>query len=240
MPPVKPYRQIAIVECGEPLVNIPADEFARLNPHPYVALGAPYGEASPWQVRRGVLDALRTAQRHLRTQHPHLGFLLFDAYRPNQVQHFMVERELTIQAQAAGLDPHSLSAAQRDRLLTEKVYRLFAIPSDDPRTPPPHSTGAAIDLTLCDDTGREIDMGSPVDENSERSLPDYFAAAPDEAGRKAHANRCLLNDVLTAVGFVRNPSEWWHFSMGDQLAVWTRHGLETIQVARYGSAELLL
>jgi D-alanyl-D-alanine dipeptidase len=221
------------------LVTIPADEFARLTPHPYIALGAPYGEASPWQVRRGVLDALRAAQRQLRQTRPDLGFLLFDAYRPNQVQHFMVEWELTIQAEAAGFDANALSAEQRDRLLTEKVYRLFAIPSDDPRTPPPHSTGAAIDLTLCDDTGREIDMGSPVDENSERSLPDHFAAAQYTAGRQAHANRSLLNDVLTAAGFVRNPSEWWHFSIGDQLAVGTHHGLETIQVARYGNVRFM-
>lgn len=237
MPPVKPYRQILIEECGEALVTIPDGEFARLDPHPYVALGAPYGPHSPWRVRAGILDALRRAQQALRAMRPGWGFLLFDAYRPNAVQSFMVERELTIQAKLAGFDPAALTAAQRDDLLTRKVFRLFAIPSEDPATPPPHSTGAAIDLTLIDEAGREVDMGSPLDENSERSMPDFFAAATDEAGRAAHARRGLLRDAMAAAGFERNPSEWWHFSQGDQLAVWTRHGLGTPHKARYGMAD---
>lgn len=44
---MKPYRQVAIVECGEPLVPLPAEVFALVQPHPYVELGAPYGDKSP-------------------------------------------------------------------------------------------------------------------------------------------------------------------------------------------------
>ena len=39
---MKPYQQIAIDECGEPLVPIPAEHFAFEIPHPYQKLGAPY------------------------------------------------------------------------------------------------------------------------------------------------------------------------------------------------------
>ncbi|GAB3977862.1 hypothetical protein GCM10029978_068930 [Actinoallomurus acanthiterrae] len=32
----------------------------------------------------------------------------------------------------------------------------------------------------------------------------------------ARANRDLLADVMTAVGFVNYPTEWWHWSFGDR------------------------
>jgi D-alanyl-D-alanine dipeptidase len=30
----------------------------------------------------------------------------------------------------------------------------------------------------------------------------------------------LLNQVMTHSGFQRHPTEWWHFSYGDQLWAW--------------------
>jgi D-alanyl-D-alanine dipeptidase len=90
------------------------------------------------------------------------------------------------------------------------------VPSEDPATPPPHSTGGAVDVTLVDARGDVVDMGSPFDEPTERSYPEHFAAAVDEAGRAAHAHRRLLYEVLHGAGFVRHPREWWHFSYGDQ------------------------
>jgi D-alanyl-D-alanine dipeptidase len=48
----KTRHEIRIEECGEPLVAIPDDgTFVFANPHPYVALGAPYGNVSPFAVR---------------------------------------------------------------------------------------------------------------------------------------------------------------------------------------------
>jgi D-alanyl-D-alanine dipeptidase len=237
MPPLKPYSLMPIHECGEPLVPIPHDDFAFFEPHPYLALGAPYGAASPWMLRRSVLESLRKAQQNLQKLRPHWKFMLFDAYRPNEVQAFMVERELATLALIEGLEPASLTETDRERLLV-KVFRIFAIPSDDPAMPPPHSTGAVFDLTLADANGHEVDMGSPVDENSDRSYPDYFALATDAASKAAHANRVLLHDLLRAEGFRRNPGEWWHFSRGDQLAVWVdRNRADAPKFAIYGRAE---
>ncbi len=82
------------------------------------------------------------------------------------------------------------------------------------KTPPPHSTGAAVDVTLVDDNKRVVDMGSPIDEMSERSLPDYFANNSVEA-QQYHAHRQLLHNVMLKAGFQRNPREWWHFSLGE-------------------------
>ncbi|MDX2028649.1 MAG: M15 family metallopeptidase [Alphaproteobacteria bacterium] len=219
---------------------IPKGLFIFFDPHAYMALGAPYGGASPWMLRQGVLKALEQAQRMLQEHRPGWKIMVFDAYRPNAVQAFMVEREYGLLAQAEGLDLHKLSAADRERL-SKGVFRLWGIPSEAPTTPPPHSTGAAIDLTLADEKGKEVDMGSPIDENSDRSNPDYFAAAPDAASRQADANRKLLNAIMAAQGFYRASDEWWHFSKGDQSAAWhERQANPGSQVeAIYGRADLV-
>ena len=233
MPPLKPYRSIPIRESGEPLVELSGADFAFFAPHPYVALGAPYGVDSPWMLRESLVDFLRKAQENLQKIKAGWKILMFDAYRPNAVQAFMVARELTMLAQAEGLNPQALTSSDHERLMN-KVFRVFAIPSEDPATPPPHSTGAAFDCTLSDETGREVDMGSPIDENSDRSFPDYFKEVEDPAGQSAHANRVLLHKILSAEGFWRNPGEWWHFSRGDQLAVWLARDVQPQRFAMYG------
>lgn len=96
------------------------------------------------------------------------------------------------------------------------------------RPRPPHSTGAAVDLTLVDAQGQPVDMGSPIDELSPRSLPDYY---PPESTYTARRN--LLHQVMAQAGFVRHPEEWWHFSWGDQLWAWVTGA----PVAHYGRIE---
>ena len=61
----RPWHPIAIVESNEPLVELPA-ELLRWQPHPYVALGAPYGEGcDPFRLRHGVVQRLLQAQAQL-------------------------------------------------------------------------------------------------------------------------------------------------------------------------------
>lgn len=233
---MKPYRTIAIAECGEPLVPIPRENFAFYDPHTYVALGAPYNGVSPWQLRTGVLKALQQAQNKLTSLRLGWKIMMFDAYRPNAVQAFMVEREFRLQAEAEGLNYAKLTEEQHE-FLAKKVFRIWGVPSDNPATPPPHSTGAAIDCTLADDKGAEIDMGSPIDENSDRSNPDYFT----QIEPAIHANRVLLWDIMNSTGFQRHEAEWWHFSLGDQYWAWSqRPNYPASQLtARYGRADLV-
>lgn len=219
------YRSVPIEECGDALVAIPAQAFALTDPHPYVALGAPYGAASPWMLRRRVLDALMQAQRELAARRPGWRLKLFDAYRPVPVQAFMVWREFLRQAELAGRslaaysDPAALEQGQPElhRLLAARVFEFWGVPSDDPRTPPPHSTGAAVDLTLEDAQGDELDMGGAIDETTERSYPDHYARATSPMQRAFHEHRTLLADVMLSAGFRRHANEWWHFSRGDQM-----------------------
>lgn len=229
---MKPYQQVPIQDCGEPLAAIPLAQFAVVSPHPYAELGAPYGQFSPYFLRQTVLDKLIEAQSHLQAQRPNWRLQIFDAYRPIPVQQFMVDYTFDQLAKAKGLDPDRLSEAARSHLQS-KVLEFWAIPSPNPHTPPPHSTGAAVDLTLIDNRNTAVNMGSDIDEISPRSYPNHFADSPEPNALTYHQNRQLLSTAMSAAGFHQHPNEWWHFSFGDQLWAYQKGGSA---IARYGNA----
>ncbi|BAC89746.1 M15 family metallopeptidase [Gloeobacter violaceus] len=204
----------------------------RFEPHPYIALGAPYGRISPFCLRSGVVERLLEAQRILQTNDSDLWLIIFDAYRPIAVQQFMVDWTFADLLSHFGLDAQRLTAQQRSELV-EQVHRFWAEPSLDPATPPPHSTGAAVDLTLADTSGKPVAMGGEIDEISERSSPDHYFEDPTEIGRRFHYYRARLRTAMEEAGFQQHPGEWWHFSYGDQLwAFYQQH-----PTAIYGQAQ---
>ena len=228
---MKPYQKVPIQECGEPIAPIPLAQFAVVAPHPYAVLGAPYGDLSPYFLRQGVLQKLIQAQDHLQAQRPGWRLQIFDAYRPVAVQQFMVTYTFEQLAQAEGLDVTALSQRDRDRIKAQ-VLTFWAMPSSNPAMPPPHSTGAAVDLTVANAQGKSLDMGSDIDEISPRSYPDHFAHSADPDQQRYHQHRHLLTAAMVAAGFCQHPNEWWHFSWGDQLWAW-----QTGKIARYGSVQ---
>jgi zinc D-Ala-D-Ala dipeptidase len=232
---MKPYQRMAIVECHEPLVQIPLAHFAVESPHPYEKLGAPYGDRSPFYLRQGVRDRLIGAQTLLQTHHPGWQIQIFDAYRPVAVQQYMVDYTFQQLLTTQGLSAADLSEAQRQTVF-EQVYEFWAVPNTDPKLPPPHSTGAAIDVTLVNASGNVVDMGSAIDEISPRSYPNYFATASDPEASTYHGHRQILHDSMAAAGFKRHPREWWHFSYGDQVWAWLMTEASPGQtfVAQYG------
>ena len=231
MHPAKPYQKIIIQECGEPLLPIPLSALTVVDPHPYVACGAEYGDKSPYFLRFGVIDRLQQAQAFLNQIRPGYQLQIFDAYRPVEVQQYMVDYTFQQVCQAQQISQPTAAEAEA---IWQQVYQIWAVPSFDLATPPPHSTGAAIDLSIIDDQQQPLDMGSPIDEMSDRSQPNYFAPAPD--GQIFHQNRELLRQVMATAGFERHPGEWWHFSWGDQLWAWIcqENNLMRPAVARYG------
>lgn len=76
-----------------------------------------------------------------------------------------------------------------------------------------HSRGVAVDLTLLDEHGAELDMGAGFDEMTERSHP-FYPHLPAQIQR----NRLLLNAVMAAGGFIGMPTEWWHFELPDSIS----------------------
>jgi zinc D-Ala-D-Ala dipeptidase len=248
----KPYWAIAIQETAEPLVALASEQFHLANPHPYQALGASYGQYSPFCLRRSVVEALTQAQRSLEQSYPQWQLYIFDAYRPVSVQQFMVDYTFTTTLKERELERSQLLPAA-EASLWEEVYQLWALPSLDPATPPPHSTGAAVDLTLYDRRSQQlVDMGSVIDELSPRSHPDYFAGvmadesvseAEGEAAAIAHRHRQILYQVMREAGFQRHPGEWWHFCLGDQMWAWLSqeeerdHPEASRWIARYGRVD---
>ncbi|MFL0735927.1 MAG: M15 family metallopeptidase, partial [Prochlorococcus sp.] len=112
------------------------------------------------------------------------------------------------------------------------VGRFWAPPSLEPHTPPPHSTGAAVDLTLADSKGMPLNMGGEIDAIGDISEPNYYAeAAIAESESQAylwHHRRRVLAEAMLKVGFSQHPNEWWHFSFGDQLWAWRNGVAEAI------------
>lgn len=222
MPPMRPWSPIPIRECGDPLVSLPA-ELLRLEPHPYQALGAPYGTlGSPFRLREGVVMRLLRAQALLAALAPGHRLAIFDAWRPLAVQRFMVAHAFAQECRARGLDPQGDGPGQR--AVRQEVGRFWAPPSDDPAKPPPHSTGAAVDLTLADASGEPLAMGGAIDAIGPVSEPEHYAEAaanaPGSAAAGFHGRRALLQRVMLEAGFAQHPNEWWHFSHGDQLWAW--------------------
>lgn len=227
--PLRPWNQVPIRERDEPLVPLPAP-LLRLEPHPYQALGAPYGTGlDPFRLREGVLERLMQAQVLLRGCGEDWQLAIFDAWRPLAVQHFMVEYTFRSECRRRGLDPDDSDPCQEVR---ELVGKFWAAPSDDPNTPPPHSTGAAVDLTLAEAGGSLLAMGGEIDALGPESAPDHYAL---EVGGAAlwHRRRQILRGVMEAAGFVQHPNEWWHFSHGDQLWAW-RSGADSAIYGRVG------
>jgi D-alanyl-D-alanine dipeptidase len=210
-------RSIRIQENGEPLKPIPIDLFSFEDPHLYVKAGAPYSAASPYFLRQGVLARLIKAQQELEHEMSGHRFKIIDGFRPQAVQIYMRKFDHDKYAREAGLDPNNLTADQ-DREMWDKVNLLWATPSTDSlEPPPPHSTGAALDLTIVDTSGRELNMGSGFDEPTARILPSYYDSQKDFESFTIYENRELLNRVMTSAGFHRLTHEWWHFSYGDQM-----------------------
>jgi zinc D-Ala-D-Ala dipeptidase len=226
----RPWNDRPIADPGEPLLPLPP-ELLRLEPHPYACLGAPYGPgACPFRLRQGVIQRLVQAQAHLQRQHPDWCLAIFDAWRPLAVQAFMVDHAIGELCHQRGIDP-ALPSAAREQAVAD-VGRFWAPPNPDPAAPPPHSTGAAVDLTVARllDTGEHelLEMGSEIDAIGAVSEPDHFgerAAVCADAQQRAsfqtwHGHRQALRDAMRKAGFVQHPNEWWHFSWGDQLWAW--------------------
>ena len=92
--------------------------------------------------------------------------------------------------------------------LARMLNRMVA-PPDDP-SPPPHTTGGALDVGIQGPNGEPLDFGSG---------DNFWATAPTYAGKlseTARANRLLLIEAMESTGLTNYVGEWWHWSYGDQ------------------------
>jgi D-alanyl-D-alanine dipeptidase len=103
------------------------------------------------------------------------------------------------------------------RPLEVQKYMFDKFPSDNPNggfvsNPSggviPHCRGAAIDLTLCNLDGSELEMGTDFDEFS--SLAFHGCR---EISLEAQKNRLTLAGIMSLAGFDFYQNEWWHYQL---------------------------
>jgi D-alanyl-D-alanine dipeptidase len=150
-------------------------------------------------VRRELATRLQSARAALPSG---IHLRVVEGYRPVHQQQAIIERySAEIRAVRPGIGEPEL------HILTSRFVAPLAVA--------PHVAGAAVDVTLVDSCGRELDLGTPIDATPEQSGGRcYFAA--DGISREARVNRDLLARVLCRDGLVNYPTEWWHYSYGDR------------------------
>jgi D-alanyl-D-alanine dipeptidase len=150
-------------------------------------------------VRAGLADRLLLAQAHLPAG---IDLRVVEGHRSEAAQLAIVASySAELCAAHPGISPDELS----------RLSSRFVAPIEVA----PHVAGAAVDLTLVDACGDELDMGTPIDATPEESGGRCWFAA-DGISPDARAHRNLLASVLEAAGLVNYPTEWWHWSYGDR------------------------
>jgi len=145
-------------------------------------------------LHREAAAALEQAVAWLARERPGYTLLVLDALRPQRVQQLLWD---------------ALQGTDLQIYLAEPVRGSI------------HSFGMAVDITVCDAQGRELDMGTGFDDLTERSHPalEGRMMASGELTDAHLANRDLLRGAMLAAGYVGINTEWWHFDCGDRTRV---------------------
>jgi len=224
---LKPWYQIPIVDNNEKLISIPS-EIDFIDPHPYLALGAPYNNKRKiWSLREGVVTRLISANNYLQTIHKNYSLILYDSWRPIEVQLYMFYLAYEGECKRRGLKSQSNDMNSYPEIIKE-VEKFWAYPSFDDKCPPPHSTGGAIDIAIVDSSGKLIDMGCEIDNMDSSASPEFYKDRNSKESKIWDERRNLLKHVMLKFEFVQHPNEWWHFSYGDQLWAWTNKNKKAI------------
>lgn len=154
-------------------------------------------------VRKEVLEKLIIAQSSL----PEGLFLrIWDAWRPFELQKELFE----VYSKKIINKFHLRELSEKDRISV--ISKYVSVPYFDKLRAPVHTTGGAVDVTLIDNYGCELNMGTGFDSFSPKTHTDYFESTNNEEIKK---NRRILYRAMTLAGFTNLPSEWWHYDYGD-------------------------
>lgn len=133
--------------------------------------------------------ALAKAQRRLKELRPDLSLLVCDAARPMSIQQKMWDK-----VKSTSKDIYVSNPANGGGM---------------------HNYGLAVDITLCDKSGKRLDMGTDVDHMSSASHIDREGelVSKGRISKAARQNRELLRQVMEHGGFKPLRTEWWHFNL---------------------------
>ncbi len=148
-----------------------------------------YGDYNKAYLQPDVAEKLVNAQFFLKELHPGYRLLVFDAAR-------------TVSAQKMLWDALKMPAREKGK---------FAC---NPRKGSVHNFGAAVDLSIIDDKGNELDMGCPYDFFGPLAYPgmENQLLSDSTLTKQQVDNRKLLRQVMSKAGFFNIQTEWWHFN----------------------------
>lgn len=136
-------------------------------------------------------SALDAVVAYLAARVPSHRILVLDALRPQRVQQQLWDA-------LAGTDLQMyLAAPERGSI---------------------HSFGMALDVTIVDQHGVELDMGTGFDDLTAASQPALEALMVERGVLTVDhiGNRQLLRDAMAQAGFQGISTEWWHYDCGDR------------------------
>jgi len=192
--PVSELRRVKIIENGEPLVNF-------LDNCPDLLLDHPrFQYRRETLARKSVAEKLCEANAWLMER----GFRLaiVEGWRPPHIQ-----RRMWLGQWRRFKERHP----EWSDVTLKRVVNRYTAPLHG-RVPPPHTTGGAVDLVLADISGRIQNHVAPYD------MFDPACYRFDAPGLAPNAiqTRALMREALTRTGMTNYPSEYWHWTYGDQ------------------------
>jgi D-alanyl-D-alanine dipeptidase len=146
-----------------------------------------YGDFNRAFLHRVAYEKFQRAIQNLRGAHPGYRFLVFDTVRTRTVQRILWNKVV--------------GTPQQDYVADPALGSL-------------HNYGLAIDLTVLDAHGRELDMGTPFDDFTALAQPQNESQlrADGKLSEAQLRNRLILRTAMTEAGFIVLPVEWWHFN----------------------------
>jgi zinc D-Ala-D-Ala dipeptidase len=191
--PITDLQRIPIREIGDPLVNY-------MELYPDLRIDRPrYTYRRETLVREPIAYMLGEANRRLPA-----GYYLavVEGWRPLHIQRRMY---LGIWRRYAERHPDWSETKLR------RTVNRYTAPING-KVPPPHSTGAAVDMILVREDGSPHDHVTPF----ERFDPASFGFNAPGLSDSARRTRDILAEALSATKLTNYPSEYWHWSYGDQ------------------------
>lgn len=157
-----------------------------------------YGDFHDCFLHRVAAEKFREAVTLLGQEHPGWKFRVFDCLRPRSIQ-----KKFYAVVKGTPQQPYVAN----------------------PRTGSIHNYGFAIDLSLEDASGAELDMGTGFDDFTRLAEPRREAQylASGKLSRRQVDNRRILRGIMQRAGFTQLPNEWWHYDALPKQEVRSRY-----------------
>lgn len=223
------WKEVPVEECGEELVLLDNLDTSKIVIEPEYFNKKLKGAIKEQYLREDAVKRLLRAATILQQFDPDYKILVYDAYRPLEVQQALFDEEF--------LRIKNAHPDWSDEQISQETQRFVSIPSDNLTRPSPHATGGAIDLSIIKN-GKQLTL-SPVgpddtsDEYGMMAQTDYYEKTQNPEDFKFRDCRRILCFCMSEAGFTNYQEEWWHFDFGNQF--W---GKITGQPAIYGLARL--